>query len=553
MTSVQRSVDLKIARADGARGAVKPTDDTSGNSARLRWAKLAIAAPLLLALLMAGLGLRNVSGGNAVFSDASRHAMNGVMIYDFLRSGDYGDPLAFAKEYYQTYPATSLPYHAPLLPMIEALFFAVLGVNLLASRLVVSLFAGVMAFVLYKLVRHTHHSDWLAVACVLVCFALPICHILTTDVMLEVPSMAVALWAIYQLRDISDQYSMRRALAFAVIGGLAVWTKQHTVFVGVVPFAFVLISGKWSLLLRKEIWISSAVFGAFCVAMLWVHKNYLQRGFASQFPANTEYAQAVIVHNSLFYSKWLVKMLRPGIAVIVGASIIGLFAQRFLGKSYNRANDLYFAWAAAAIAVPVYANQYDERYVFYAIPALTTVGWIGLNTFLQLLLKRHAATSLAAGTAVLFVVSLMAPTSYLTGPAQVADVVTQQSPRRVLYCGLTDGAFVFAMRSLANEEEPVQIVRGDKIPIDDFQADRFPVFVRDYGIDMIVLERTDTNAPWNTLLDVPLDSMKLLTKMELKCRPYTSWNGDLSVYQMPTSTGPLKQITPSIYRLREND
>ena len=62
-------------------------DDAGGQlTSPSRWKNLAVAAPFLFALLMAPhehakCQLRQCS----VYSDAARHAMNGAMIYDFVK------------------------------------------------------------------------------------------------------------------------------------------------------------------------------------------------------------------------------------------------------------------------------------------------------------------------------------------------------------------------------------------------------------------------------------------------------------------------------------
>ncbi len=58
---------------------------------------------------------------------------------------------------------------------------------------------------------------------------------LANEVMLELPSLTFVLGALYCLRDLKREYALRRGLFFAVLAGAAVWTKQHAVFLGLVP------------------------------------------------------------------------------------------------------------------------------------------------------------------------------------------------------------------------------------------------------------------------------------------------------------------------------
>src|SRR6266481_2307403 len=88
-----------------------------------------------LALFFGWWGFRGAPGSNPIFPDASRHMLNGAMLYDMMRTGNVGRPVAFAQSWYARLPAISLPYHPPLFPLFESLFYAVFGVRYWAARL----------------------------------------------------------------------------------------------------------------------------------------------------------------------------------------------------------------------------------------------------------------------------------------------------------------------------------------------------------------------------------------------------------------------------------
>src|ERR1051325_6902669 len=104
--------------------------------------------PCALALLFFFVAFRGVSRTDVVDTDAARHAMNGAFIYDLLRTGHWSSPIEYAKAYYSQYPALSMPFHPPLFPAIEALFFAVFGVKLLSARIAVAVCAAISAILL---------------------------------------------------------------------------------------------------------------------------------------------------------------------------------------------------------------------------------------------------------------------------------------------------------------------------------------------------------------------------------------------------------------------
>jgi 4-amino-4-deoxy-L-arabinose transferase-like glycosyltransferase len=116
---------------------------------------LSICAPYLLALLFFGLALYGVNRTDIVDTDAARHAMNGAFLYDLIRTGHLLHPITYAKAYYSQLPALSMPFHPPLFPSIEAIFFALFGVSLLTARVTVAVAVAISAILFYRLALAT--------------------------------------------------------------------------------------------------------------------------------------------------------------------------------------------------------------------------------------------------------------------------------------------------------------------------------------------------------------------------------------------------------------
>jgi len=141
--------------------------------------------------------------------------MNGVFVHDLVRHGDPLHLMAFAKSCYSRYPSLSIPYHPPLFPLAEALFFFGFGVNLFAARVSAATALGVV--LLYRLVLRTHGSPVIAAASTVIFFSLASAFTLASDVMLEMPTLALILLSMLYLSDLDGNYSLRRGLAFASV------------------------------------------------------------------------------------------------------------------------------------------------------------------------------------------------------------------------------------------------------------------------------------------------------------------------------------------------
>src|SRR3954452_17653872 len=77
---------------------------------------------------------------------------------DMFRDGGLLHPIAYLKAYFGRLPALSMPYHPPVFPAVEALFYAALGIRPATPRIAVAftVFGSVLS--LYYVVLKTQRS-----------------------------------------------------------------------------------------------------------------------------------------------------------------------------------------------------------------------------------------------------------------------------------------------------------------------------------------------------------------------------------------------------------
>ncbi len=221
-----------------------PSRLRTGRMSRFQWWVCGVVA-----LGFAAWSLRSVGPYNIAETDAARHAMNGAFLHDLIAGGKFSDVIGFARNYYAHLPALSIPYHPPLFPLIEALFFAAFGVSPIAAKLPVTLAVAVCAIFMFRLMS-THRSLAIAALSTITFFSLPEALWVSADVMLEFPALAFVLPAVYCLQSSNGEYKMRFALGFAALAAAAVWTKQQTVFLGATPILYLILSGRLRQLLK---------------------------------------------------------------------------------------------------------------------------------------------------------------------------------------------------------------------------------------------------------------------------------------------------------------
>src|SRR5215471_3663811 len=156
----------------------------------------------VLALGFCFWALYGVAGTEVIDTDAARHAMNGAFIYDLVRTGHLGNPIEYARQYFGHLPALSMPYHPPLFPACEAVFYALFGLNLLTARIAVAVSVGICVILLYRLTLRTLGVPLMAACVCVTTFSLWTVQLVGRDVMLEFPSMVFTLGALCCLADL---------------------------------------------------------------------------------------------------------------------------------------------------------------------------------------------------------------------------------------------------------------------------------------------------------------------------------------------------------------
>lgn len=493
---------------------------------RRGWARI---IPYALALGFAVWSLWGVDAGNPLHSDASRHAMNGVLIYDYVAAGELQHPVRYVEQYYNRLPALSIPFHPPLFPVYEAAWYAILGVNLFAARFAVAVAVVACIVLLFRLVESTHGSSALATAAVVAFLSLPTCSEVGRDVMLEFPALALLLGAVYCVRDLPRQTTLGSAIGFGLLGGAAVWTKQHTVFLGLIPFVAIGLARRWRLLVRPPVWIAAVLMGVLVLLLLAVPQPSSFKGFGQEVPL-AELGE-VVSRNAAFYCNTVHREFgtAAGAAILASAAI---YMALQLCRGGGSPELLYLAWSGSAIGFVLLIGRYDSRYVLFAFPAFVVLGMTGLAAVGRSVAGwRGAAIAPLVVATLALAQSLSGPVYMMTGPERAAEHVVAASARRILYCGLADGAFIFSVRTL-DPTGQMTVIRGDKLSAASLTPAGMAEFTRRHGIDCVVLHRSVEVPKWAAVWEVPPASWEFETQFPVVARPHRLFDGLLRVYRV---------------------
>lgn len=492
------------------------------------------AAPLLLGLVFTLAALRSVPGGNIIDPDAARHAVNGAFVRDLVAGGQFADPIAFGKRYYSHYPALSIPYHPPLFPAIEAVFYAIGGVNLTTARLAVALAVGICAVLLYGLILTHYGSHALAFFSTAAFLSWRFSQYVANDVMLEFPALAFVLASLYFIRD---PIGGRHLYVFAVLAGAAVWTKQNALFLGLVPFAYVFFRRDWQALRRKTIWLASALFGVVVAAFTALAARFGWTGLAQASEGKT--LTGILLSNPAYYARALAY---DAGGIVTGLIIVAVIVAAVRALRGRREDAFFLAWAFPAAAFLFALGMQDPRYLIFAVPPLIVIFYHSVHAVgARFAGSRPAWLAVGALTAVFCVVQLGKPLPFLSGPAEAARAILGNGPGRILYCGGTVGQFTFAVRERDPGRQSI-VIRGDRLPAGMFETTAFENFAHRYGVRYVVLEKALLQRHWDTLAAAPSPSMALDRVIPLRSSD-PLWQGSLAVYRF---TNPAPQPDDTI-------
>jgi 4-amino-4-deoxy-L-arabinose transferase-like glycosyltransferase len=493
--------------------------------------------PYALALIFFLFALRGVGQTDVIDTDAARHAMNGAFLYDLVRTGHWAHPVAYAKAYYAQYPALSMPYHPPLFPAVEAIFFAIFGVNLLTARLLVALCVGLSTVLLYRLVNMTLGGPLLAGCVTIASFSLWTVQLVGRDVMLEFPAMVFTLAALYCLRDMGSSFPMRRAIWFALFASAAVWTKQHAVFLGAVPFLDVIATRRWRRLLEAPLWVGSILFCCAVLGLIALSRMFHGTG-VNQMSTSTSDVYWILTRTLPAYFRWIVHGLRGvgGVFALCAIAVYALVARR---RDIAKPNvTLYMAWIVALCGLLVDLGPVSPRYLFFVFPAFLAVGYAWLFHGCRLLWGTNTANIAAlAFTAAWVVTGLAAPKDFLRGPGAAAAAVVAGTPTRVLYVGPADGNFTFAVRAI-DPNLKVTVIPAGKVREKIFEDTSIEKFCAHYGIEWVVFENIPGRQYWSSLYPRLQSSGKLVRTVPLESSRERWQTGAIEIYRFPLPPHP---------------
>jgi 4-amino-4-deoxy-L-arabinose transferase-like glycosyltransferase len=408
--------------------------------------------------------LRLPRHGDIWWMDASRHALNGVFVLDFVRAMPLRHPMDFAIDYYRQWPALTIGFYPPLFYVVLAASYAIFGVSEASALIPELAFLALLGWGAYRLSRH-----WLgaapALAAALMLMGAPEVSYWAQQIMLDVPSYALLIWAVeFQLRFMKGG-SQRSLYAAVVCAALAIALKYNAAFIVAVMVVALLHARGWRFALDRVALRAAALGIVLILPVLVIFLKF----------STYDLEQAASIHGAL--SRWSLRGLTYYASIFgtvvswptLALATIYCVAVPFVRRLRLQKDDAVFLLSWVILG-----------YIFYAMIAVKEPRHIMFITYpvvlaavllLERMLGRFAWRSVAplALACGVFAFSLTTrPAPYVTGMRQAALDVARLAPpeTNVAFWGRLDGTFIYAMRADTNRMD-LGVIRIDKLLLGD--------------------------------------------------------------------------------------
>jgi 4-amino-4-deoxy-L-arabinose transferase-like glycosyltransferase len=427
---------------------------------------------LLLAALVGLLFLGAHADGSYWWSDAPRHALNGVFVKDLIAAAPWSDPSRYAYDYYAQYPALTILFYPPLFYAVSAPFYALFGVSESTALLVVALHYVAFAWGAWALFR-CWLPAWPAAAAAAMLCLLPEIAFWGRQVMLEVPSLAFFIWSAVLFTRYRHAATARPLLLYgaAALLLLAMYTKLTAGFLALAFGGTLLYERRAAALKDRHVWLAALLACIGLVPLLVLTVKFGQANIQSASGINDSLVSRRSLDGWLWYLRqfpgqlgWA--MLAAGAAGTVAAAwsaAATVRGRRPAASALTRGDAVFWLlWMVAGYLFFSAIDLKEARHSVYILPPLVLAAALLLMRIRQPRWRGAALAALTAAVALQTV--LLRPVAYVGGYAEAARLVAEQAPRgsSVLFSGYRDGSFVFNMRT-HEERRDLTVVRADKM------------------------------------------------------------------------------------------
>ena len=371
------------------------------------------------------------------------------------------NPVEFAVSYYLRYPVISPSAYPPGFYLLEAAAFTLFGPSPFVAKGLVLGFTLAAGIYLMAWLRRWVSEDagWGGTLLVLQPGVIGWSH----AVMLNIPSMALSLAALYHARRWIEAPDSRHIYAAAGFIAAGIMTYVHSAVMLPVILAWIVSERRWALLWNRRVWWLMLVGAAIALPWAFIAVKWAPVHASLVLPA---VQQVLNPTYWTFYLKPLPGLFSVLLLALAAAGMVGGMADGRWRREFKWAG----IWVAVGLAAFSFMMAKDGRYILFLAPPVVILGMIGLFSLFSLgtaLVGTRSLWLLKSGMVAVLVFHIGAAPRIMVpavdGLKEVVAFVEEAAPSgTTLYDGHYNGIFSFYLQS-RDPEFRRSVIRGDKL------------------------------------------------------------------------------------------
>ena len=420
---------------------------------------------LLIALLLlaVAIGLQMRSGAYlAEFGghpDEAAHYVTGLMVRDYIASGLPGNPIRFAEQYYDHYPKVALGNWPPGFYAIQAAWTLMLPASRTSIMTLMAVLTWVTALVVFGALMR--EFDWRAALFGSLLFeSFGLIQQYGSMVMTEIPVALFSTMAMLAFGSWMDHQRARDSIVFGLLASMAILTKGSGFAVALVPPLAILVSGRFHLLTRANLYYAAAIVLVLAGPWTWIFREVSRVGWEQRNPT-LDYTMRGLP----YFSEGV---LRSGSVIMAIFGLIGT-VWAIAGARRRELSGVWVSAPALIVGVVLFHSivpaSFGYRHLTQALPSwamLIVAGTVGISRWLGI--QRPALAPLVAVVALagLLHTASSLPRSYGKGFGRVVDEVMtrpEHAGARFLIASDATGEGMFIAESAMRERQRWHVIR----------------------------------------------------------------------------------------------
>lgn len=439
------------------------------------------------------------------FADEGAHYVSALMVHDYIKDGDWSNPMEYAENYYMHYPKVAIGHWPPVLYAALGIWFLIFGVSRITAMCFIAVIVATTATVIYGVARSSlgRYAGIFAASLFII---LPITQMSTNAVMLEhLVTMLTFVSVIFFAQFLSTEKFIY-GLWFALFASAAILTRGSAWSIGLVPILTMLIAWKFNMLLRPSLWLSAVPVIVLCAPWYLLMPSVNVGAFHSESIFDPSFTQVALHYfsNQIYIALGVVVFL----LFIIGVWT-KLISPRFVGEKIEIVWATLAAMLLATLIIHiVIPASLEPRYMLTVMPVTVLFAAAGVERIMRSVqsietkqLLHPVAYLIVAGIflATNFKIAKIENEGYVDAYSSIVEELGIENVNILIASGVFGEGSVVAESATVNRLHNNVVLRGSKLLVnEDWQGrnseDKFTTseelikLFNDLHVDAVILD-----------------------------------------------------------------